>query len=80
MIFIVFLPSFTKIQDLRQKNIELEQEIKRLQHQHQQLEKEKRLLVDDPVYFEKIAREKMGIAKEGEIIYRIIPVDHNTDY
>ena len=73
--FIIFLPSYTKIQDLKQRNIELEQEIKRLQTQQEKLKRERRLLFEDPVYSEKIAREKMGIAKEGEVIYRIVPVE-----
>lgn len=73
VVFIIFLPSYTKIQDLKQRNIELEQQIKRLQAQQARLKRERRLLFEDPVYSEKIAREKMGIAKKGEVIYQLIP-------
>ena len=27
----------------------------------------------DPFYLEKMAREKLGLAKKGEIIYKILP-------
>ena len=67
----VFLPSYTKMQDLEQKNLEYTQHIKMLTNKTGELEEEVRLLKDDPVYLEKVAREKMGLIKEGEVIYKI---------
>ena len=77
LILALFLPSFTKMQDLRQRNIELKKELEQLKEKQQVMLKEKRLLLEDPVYSEKVAREKMGLAKEGEVIYRIVPGDEN---
>ena len=72
-IFIYFLPSYTKMQDLKQKNLEYQQQIRELQGKNAKLEKEKRLLETDPAYLEKVAREKMGLIKEGEVVYKIVP-------
>ena len=71
VVFVIFLPSYTQIQDLEQKNQEYGQQITRLQRKNQHLNQEHRLLREDPEYLEKVAREKMGLVKDGEIIYRI---------
>jgi len=70
---VVFLPSFTKMQDKKQKIVEYEQQIKDLREENAQLVEEIRLLEEDPFYLEKVAREKMGIVRQGEVIYRITP-------
>ena len=72
-IFAVFVPSYTKMQDLKARNLELESQIKTLEKKNEELAKEKQLLEDDPVYLERVAREKMGIAREGEMVYRLMP-------
>ena len=47
-------------------------EIETLEEQKTILEEEKERL-NDPEYIEKIAREKYGMAKEGEDVYRVVP-------
>jgi len=69
----VFIPSYSQMQDLRTRNRELREEIIRLKQKNQELTLERRMLEDDPVYLERVAREKMGIAKEGEVVYRLLP-------
>ena len=71
VIFMVFLPSYTRMQDLRQKNAEYVALITDLKRQHVKLKREKMLLEKDPIYLEKVAREKMGLIREGEVVYRI---------
>lgn len=61
------------MQELRSRNVELQEETQRLLKKKQELEREKRRLVDDPEYLERVAREKMGMAKEGEVIFRMTP-------
>ncbi|HBR15001.1 MAG TPA: hypothetical protein DD723_05600 [Candidatus Omnitrophica bacterium] len=73
LVFILFLPSFSKMQDIRQKNIEYEKEIRQLKIRNVRLLEEKRLLEEDPVYLEKVAREKMGVMREGEVLFRLTP-------
>ncbi len=75
IVLIVFLPSYTKMQDLQQKNFEYQRKIKELEDKNARLKIEKRLLEEDPEYFEKVAREKMGLIKEGEVVYKLMPVN-----
>ena len=44
-----------------------------LKKKNKKLGEERQLLENDPVYLEKVAREKMGLIKKGEVIYRIMP-------
>lgn len=75
IVFIYFLPSYTKMQDLKQKNHDYAQQIRALMAQNAKLLEEKRLLETDPVYLEKVAREKMGLVREGETVYKIMPMN-----
>jgi len=72
---VVFLPSYTQMQDLKHRNQEYEHQIQDLTRKNIKLREERRLLKDDPEYFEKVAREKMGLVKENEVIYKFVPVD-----
>ena len=69
----IFLPGFTKLQELRDKNRDLEVKIKQLSIENSLLQQELKRISSDPVYQEKIAREKMGIVRKGEIPIKIIP-------
>jgi cell division protein FtsB len=69
----IFLPSYTKWQDLEQTNLQYQQEIEDLKAKNTQLAREKRRLEEDPYYLEKVGREKMGLVKEGEVVYQIVP-------
>lgn len=72
-LLIIFLPGYTKLQELRDKNRELEAKIKRLRIDNSLLQEEIKRIETDPVYQEKIAREKMGVVRKGEIPIKIIP-------
>ncbi len=73
MLMIIFLPGYTKLQELRDRNQYLEQRIKKINSENLSLNKEVELLRSDPLYQEKIAREKMGLVRKGEVIYQIEP-------
>lgn len=75
LVFWVFLPSYQKMQDLKQKNREYELKMQELVRENIRLSEEKQLLQNDPAYLEKVARERMGLIKEGEVIYRFVPVE-----
>lgn len=79
IVLIIFLPSYTKMQDLKQKNLDYKRQIEQLQQKAAELREEKRLLENDPVYLEKVAREKMGLVREGEVVYKITPVSVNKE-
>ena len=69
----VFLPSYAKVQELKAKNRAYAERIDALHKRNAQLEEERRLLTTDPDYLEKVARRKMGLIKDGEKVYRIVP-------
>ena len=72
-LLIIFLPGFTKFQELRDKNHDLEMKIKQLNIENTLLQQERKRIENDPVYQEKIVRDKMGVVRKGEIPIKIIP-------
>ena len=72
-LLIVFLPGYTKLQELKDKNRDLEAKIKKYKVDNSLLQEELRLIKDDPLYQEKIARRKMGVVRKGEIPIRFVP-------
>ncbi len=78
-VLLIFLPTFSKWQDLKQKDSDYQQKIETLEKAHTLLLEEKKLLEEDPVYLEKVAREKMGLIREGEVIYHLMPATNATE-
>jgi cell division protein FtsB len=76
---LVFIPSFTRMNDIRQRNRDYERQINELTAKNRELKEELRLLRDDPEYLEKVAREKMGLVRDGEVIYKIMPAADGAD-
>ncbi len=74
-LLIIFLPGYTKLQELQDKNNDLETKIKRLNIENALLLQELKRVETDPVYQERIARERMGVVRKGEIPIKIIPGD-----
>ena len=72
---VVFLPGYTKLQELRDKNSGLELKIKRLNVENAILEQELKLAENDPMYQERIARERMGVVRKGEVPVKIIAAE-----
>jgi cell division protein FtsB len=70
-LLVVFLPGYTKLQELRDKNVDLENRIRRLTVENSLLQEELKKVENDPVYQESIAREKMGVVRKGEIPIKI---------
>jgi cell division protein FtsB len=74
-VLVMFLPGFSKVQELRDKNRDLEAKIKDLSVENSLLEEEMKRLEFDPVYQEQVARERMGVVRKGEIPVKVIPVE-----
>lgn len=73
VLFVAFLtPKVLQISALQARSNNLEVELQNLKAENKSLETELRLLRDDPVYIERVAREKLSKAKEGEIVYRVV--------
>ena len=64
---------FIQIRSLWQEKKNLETESKMLQAKMADLEIEKKRLEEDKFYLEKQARERLGMVKKGEKVYRIVP-------
>lgn len=69
----LFIPSVSEFNNLKVKNTEYEQQILQLKQTNVELKEELRRLQEDPAYLEKVAREKMGLVKDGEMIYKLEP-------
>ena len=67
---VLFLPGFSELQKLREENNQYKKRIGFLEEHNNKLKEELSKLEQDPVFLEKQAREKLGIVKKGEIIYR----------
>ena len=65
-LLIIFLPGYTKLQDLIAENRRFEKRVEELNKSIIDLTREKERLESDITYIEKIVREKMGLIKKGE--------------
>jgi cell division protein FtsB len=72
-LLIIFFPGFSKLQELKDKNRGLENRIKELNIENALLQEELGRVLNDPLYQEEIARDKMGVVRKGEIPVKIIP-------
>ena len=78
LLLMIFLPTFSKKQRLLDKNRMYQKQIEDLKKENIRLAEEKRKLEEDPVYLESVAREKMGLVRDGEMIFRITPYSENA--
>lgn len=72
-LLVIFLPGYTKLQELKDKNRELEAKIKQLHIENALLDQEIKRVETDPLYQEKIARERLGVVRKGEVPVKIVP-------
>ena len=78
MFVVLLAPRVIQVQELKARSENLEIELNKIRQENQQLETQLRLLREDPVYLEKIAREKFNKAKQGEIVYKVVHEGENT--
>ncbi len=71
VVICVFAPALLKLRRLSIKNNNLIKQIKSVQASNLYLQAEKRRLEDDPIYIEKMSRQKLRLSNPGEVIYRI---------
>ena len=71
LLLILFLPGYTKLQKSRIKNRQLEEKFRKIAIENSLLQEELKRIQDDPFYQEKIARDKMGVVRRGEIPIKI---------
>jgi cell division protein FtsB len=61
-----------KITDLRAQKAQILRDIDSLEMRRQELLIEKKRLLTDTAYLEKLARKELGMAKPGEKVYRFV--------
>ncbi len=76
-LLVLFLPGYTKLQELRDRNTDLTLKLKHLSVENIFLEQEIKRIQNDPIYQEQIAREKMGVVRKGEVPIKLVPVDQD---
>jgi len=67
---VIFLPGFSELQKLREQNAQLIKRIELLEENNEILKEEIARMKQEPDYVEGRAREKLGIIRKGEIIYK----------
>lgn len=67
-----------RIVQAQEQKQELEQKLESLQRQQQELKAEIERLQKDKSYWEYLARTKLGMVREGELIYHLPDLDNDT--
>ena len=68
-----FAPGFIKLKRLHARKTELLNKIEELKGSNLRLEREEERLTSDPIYIEKMIRQKLGLSGTGETVYKVIP-------
>lgn len=71
LLLFLFLPGYIKLQESRLKNRQLEEKFRKMAVENYLLQEELKRIENDPVYQEKIVRDKMGVVRRGEIPIKI---------
>jgi len=71
LLLILFLPGYLKLQEARVKNRQLGEKFRKIAIENSLLQEELKRIQNDPFYQEKIARDKMGVVRKGEIPIKI---------
>ncbi|MBU1087491.1 MAG: septum formation initiator family protein [Candidatus Omnitrophica bacterium] len=69
---ILFFPAYSKTQKLTLRDKVLSQKVEELKLENKGLLQENELLTNDPIYIEEVAREKLKVARENEVVFRIV--------
>lgn len=69
---IIFIPGYFDKQRLINQNRELEKQIEQIKRVNTGLKYQEQQS-KDPFYLEKTARKKLGVARKGEVVYKVAP-------
>jgi len=72
LLLVIFLPGYTKIQELKDRNRDLKEKNARLIQENLVLEKELDRIEKDAFYQEKILRDKMGVVRKNEVPVKVV--------
>jgi len=69
--FFIYLPNYTRLKKLREENLYLEAEIRNLKKEISAFKNDIEKVENDTFIWEKLARQNLGVIKEGEIVVDI---------
>lgn len=75
----VYLPGYSHYQEINRREELLEKNIEEYRKSNEQMEKELALLRSDVTYLEKVIRDKMGLVKPGEVLYKFVEEEAVVD-
>ena len=80
LFFLAFLAvwSYYQIRGAQKEVRKIEEEIRELKLENESLKMEEKKM-KDPFHIEKMAREKLGLARKNEVIYKIVPSPGGLD-
>jgi cell division protein FtsB len=71
LVMMVYFPDYSKLKNLKEENQKLIKKIDNLKKDIIDYEIKNRKLEENSYFYEKIAREKLGVAREDEIVVDI---------
>jgi len=71
IIFLLFLPNYTKIKELREEYQTLSEKIEETREEINSLKVQLNSIDKDSFYLEKVAREDLGVSRDNEIVIKI---------
>jgi cell division protein FtsB len=71
VIVLAFVPELRRIQEMRANLAGLQQDLAGQQLLLRQQQRQEKWLQSDPAYVEILARDRLGVMKEGETIFRL---------
>jgi cell division protein FtsB len=66
-----YYPPVRKFDELRRREAKLDEDIRFEEQREKHLKAKQEKLLNDPRFVEKIAREQLGLAKPGEVIFKV---------
>jgi len=67
----IFLNSYTRLQELKDRNKKLDALIEDLKVENTLLQQQIQYLKNEPIFQEKVLREKTGVVRKGEVPFKI---------
>ena len=74
-LFVFSKYGYLRMRELQRENAELEGRVAEVEDKNEELETEIGRLEDDMEAVERLAREELGLVKEGETVFRFIEVE-----
>ncbi len=72
LFFYIYLPGYSRYQELKKKEADLIQQIEEFKDKNEKIYNEIERLKNDLTHLEKVMRDEMGLVKPGEVVYKVV--------